>query len=97
MLEDNNIQTVSANQDYTFSISLEPSLIGRQSYSTVLEKLITVSDEPEGYGLLKHSTFIKCLAKIYGKTTLEVLNLDKLIRIIEVHQTKSPAQILKSS
>ena len=28
MLGDNNIQTVSANQDYTSSISLEPSLIG---------------------------------------------------------------------
>ena len=74
MLRDNNIQTVSANQDYTSSISLEPSLIGRQSYSTMLEKLSTVSDEPEGYGLLKHSSLTKCLAKIYGKTTPEVLN-----------------------
>ena len=97
MLGDNNIQTVSANQDYTSSISLEPSLIGRQSYSTMLEKLSTVSDEPEGYGLLKHSSLTKCLAKIYGKTTPEVLNLDKLIRIIEIRQTKSTAQILKSS
>ena len=94
MLEENNIQTVSANQDYTLSISLEPTLIGRQSYSTIN---YARSDEPEGCGLLKHSTFIKCLAKKYGKTTLEVLTLDKLIRIIKVHQTKSPAQILKSS
>ena len=81
----------------TPSTQCRPLFARESSYQTMLDKLNTVCDEPEGYGLLKYSVMTKCLAKIYGKVSPEILNLDKIIKLIELQQTKSSTAILKKS